>query len=150
MDSARVTDYNEFAVRRVDLEVLKSPIKGVEEKIIYVQTRNPFKLKPYDMVSIMRSTSPKAKGGMRIITKGCEHVKAPPYPAYRRSSVVVAVNECLPHRERGSAGYRHKIITVTQSRYRILQNAQQDEYHWECTIPAGLRRYVRDSKQWKK
>ena len=154
MDSARVTDYNEFAVRRVDLEVLKSPIKGVEEKIIYVQTRNPFKLKPYDMVSIMRSApSPKAKGGMRIITKGCEHVKAPPHPAYRRSSVVVAVNECLPHRERGSKRVTGtKIITVTQSRYIGIPKIFLNKMNTIGNVQylAGLRRYVRDSKQWKK
>jgi hypothetical protein len=146
MDSKRVTEYNEFAVRRTDLEVLRSPVKGVEEKIIYVQTRNPFKLKPYDMVSIMRSApSPTKKGAMRIITKGCDHAKAPPNPGYRRSSVVVAVNECLPHRERGSKQVTGtRIITITQSRYIGIPKFFLNKMNTLGTLNylAGLRRFV--------
>lgn len=149
MDSTRVSEYNEFAVKRVDVEVLKSPVRNVEEKVIYVQTRNPFKLKPYDMVSLMRSApSLKAKGGMIIITKGCEHAKAPLNPAYRRSSVVVAVNECLPYREKGKV-IGTRITTITQSRYIGIPKLFLNKMNTAGTLTylSNLRKFTDARKQ---
>ena len=148
MDSSRVTEYNEFAVKRVDLEILKSPAKNVQEKVVYMQTRNPFKLKPYDMVSLMRlAPSSKAKGGFRIITKGCEHARAPLNPNYRRSTVIVAVNECLPYREMGRVVGTH-ITTVTQSRYVSIPKLFLNKMNTIGTLSylSNLRKYTNKNK----
>ena len=111
MDSDRVSEYNQYATCRIDLEELKNPKKGVVEKIVWSKTNNPFKLKPYDFVSLMRS-APSEKGGYRIITRGCTHAKAPAHADYVRSHVVLGVNE-IQKTSRGSV-----ITIIQQSRYK--------------------------------
>jgi hypothetical protein len=95
MDSNRVAEYNDYAVQRKDIEMLRSD-KDVREKVIYAQTRNPFKLKPYDFVSLMRSSSsPTHKGGMRLITRYCSHPEVPPDSSYSTLSLRLLLSSIL-------------------------------------------------------
>lgn len=116
MDSGRVTKYNQYATSRVDVEELMSPKRGVVEKVVWAKTSNPFKIKPYDFVSLMRSAPVGEKGSYRIITRGCTHIKAPVDSAYQRSHVVFGVNDL-----RKSKNGRDTVITnIQQSRYQAL------------------------------
>ena len=114
MDSSSVTKYNQFATSRQDVEELKSPKKGVVEKVIWAKTSNPFKIKPYDFVSLMRSAPTGKKGEYRIITRGCTHAKAPVDSNYQRSHVVLGINE-LRKSKNGVF-----ITNIAQSRYQGL------------------------------
>ena len=116
MDSSSVTKYNQFATSREDVEELMSPKKGVVEKVVWAKTSNPFKIKPYDFVSLMRSAPVGKQGGYRIITRGCTHAKAPEDSNYQRSHIILGVNDL----RKSNTGKGTVITNIQQARYQAL------------------------------